>query len=59
VKLDIFNILGQKVASPVNEIQPAGTYVTQFDGSNFASGIYFYRVQAGDFHQVRKMVLIR
>jgi hypothetical protein len=59
VSLEIYNLLGQKVARLVNERQEAGEHTVKFNGSGLASGIYFYKIAAGDFQQVRKMVLIR
>jgi len=64
VKLTIYNILGRKVITLVNERQVAGYKMVRWDsrslsGNEVASGIYFYRFQAGDFMQTRKMVLIR
>ncbi len=59
VRIDIYNILGQKVETPVNEIQLAGVHRIKFNGSKLASGIYFYKIEAGNFIRVRKMVLIR
>jgi len=59
VKLTIYNILGQRVASLVDGNQKAGYKTAKWDAGSFSSGIYFYRFQAGDFMQTRKMVLIR
>jgi len=59
VRLDIFNILGQKVATLVNGNQKAGHKTARWDAGSFTSGIYFYRLQAGDFMQTRKMILLR
>ncbi len=59
VTLKVYNILGQEVASLVNQQQPAGKYTEQFGGNNLATGIYFYRLQAGNFTQVKKMVLVK
>ncbi|MBS1270931.1 MAG: hypothetical protein MAGBODY4_00059 [Candidatus Marinimicrobia bacterium] len=64
VRLDIYNILGQRVRTLVNTAQKPGMYSVQWDGRNetgaqLASGIYFYRLQAGDFVKANKMVLIR
>jgi hypothetical protein len=60
VKLDIYNILGQKVATLVNERQTMGYKTVRWEtNSAFASGIYLYRLQAGDFVQTRKMALLR
>jgi len=55
--LSVFNTLGQKVASLVNETQNAGYHEVKFDGSNHASGVYFYRLMAGSFVQTRKLLL--
>jgi len=43
----------------VNEQKSPGNYGVQFNGSNLASGIYFYRMQAGDFVQIKKLVLMK
>ncbi|MFC2088137.1 T9SS type A sorting domain-containing protein [Calditrichota bacterium] len=67
VKIDIYNSLGQKVSDLLYENKLSGTYTIQFDGSNLASGIYYYRlaiksnkISTGfDFEQKRKMLLIK
>jgi hypothetical protein len=59
VEMSIYNLLGQKVAVVVAKKQAAGQYQLQWDASGFASGIYYYKIQAGEFVQVKKMVLIR
>ncbi len=59
VKISVYNTLGQKVAVLVNKQQSAGSYFVQFDGSNFASGIYYYQITAGNFHQTKQMLLIK
>ncbi len=59
VELVIYNILGQKVATLVNEFKRAGHYVVQFDGSNYASGTYFYVLKAGNRILKNKMLLIK
>lgn len=58
-KLKVFDVLGNEVAELVNEKQNAGSYSVDFDGSNFSSGIYFYRIEAGSFIQTRKMLLLK
>jgi xylan 1,4-beta-xylosidase len=59
IDLGVYNLLGQKVATLVSEKQRAGRHQVQWDASGFASGIYYYKIHAGEFQQVRKMVLIR
>jgi hypothetical protein len=59
VKLVIYDVIGREVTTLVNEIKHPGNYNVSFDASNFASGVYFYRMEAGDFINVKKMVLIK
>jgi hypothetical protein len=59
VKLIVYNILGREVETLVNENQSAGAYEVSFDGSNLSSGPYFYKLQAGDFSETKKMLLIK
>ncbi len=59
VRLEVYNILGQKVATMVDGHQEAGYKIARWDAGSFSSGIYFYRLQAGDFVGTRKMVLLR
>jgi phosphatidylserine/phosphatidylglycerophosphate/cardiolipin synthase-like enzyme len=59
VMLKVFNILGQEVATLVNERQNAGSYSIEFAAGNLASGTYFYRLKAGNFQQQRKMLLLK
>jgi hypothetical protein len=59
VRLSVFDILGREVAVLVNERKAHGTYEVNFDGSSLASGVYFYRLTAGQFAQTRKMVVIK
>ena len=59
VTLKVYDILGKEVKTLVNEIEPAGTYSVLFDRSNLASGVYFYRIEAGEFRDIRRMVLIK
>ena len=55
----VFDILGRLASVLVDEELRPGTYKTYFDGSNFASGIYFYRLQINNYSETRKMVLIK
>ena len=59
VSLKVFNALGQEVAVLVAEEMLAGTYQYEWDAAGLASGLYYYRLNAGDFVQSRKMLLIR
>jgi hypothetical protein len=59
VSLKVYNTLGLEVATLVNETKPAGVYTAQFDAANLASGVYFYRLQAGNFVVTKKLILLR
>jgi len=59
VELDVFNILGQKVTSLVNQELPPGRHTVVFDGSGLASGVYLYRLKAGSNEETHKMVLLK
>ena len=59
VNLVVYDVMGRKVATLMDGWRDVGTYKSVFDGSGMASGIYFARMQTGDFHQVRKMVLLK
>jgi hypothetical protein len=55
----VYNILGQKVATLVNQFMQEGSYTYQFDASKLASGIYIYRIEAGGFVSAKKMILMK
>jgi len=59
VNLKVYDLLGREIKNIVNEYQKAGYYSYNFNGSNLASGIYFYRIEAGSFVSVKRMVLIK
>jgi hypothetical protein len=59
VTLTVYNTLGQQVAQLVNEQQQAGYHDAMFRGDGLASGVYFYRIQAGDFVAGRKLLLLK
>jgi hypothetical protein len=59
VELKIYNILGKEVSTLVSNKLNQGSHTYQFDGKNLASGVYYYQLVAGNFHQVKKMILIK
>ena len=59
VTLRVFNIIGEEMAILVNEEKSAGNYKVEINSANLPSGVYFYRLQAGDFIQTKKMVLMK
>jgi hypothetical protein len=59
VEISIFNLMGQKVATLIDKKQNAGTYQVDWDARGFASGVYYYRLEAGDYTDVMKMVLLK
>lgn len=59
VRLVVFNLLGQEVATLVNDHQSAGNYRVQFDATALSSGVYFFKLSAGDYVSTRKMVLMK
>ncbi len=60
VTLKIFNVLGELVAVPLNNVtKPVGRYSVEFDATNLPSGVYYYELRAGDYTQTKKMILIK
>ncbi len=59
VVIEVFDMLGNEVSTLVNEEKEKGVYSVSFDASNFASGIYFYRLQTGNFVETKKMLLLK
>ena len=59
VTLKVFDVLGREISTLVNEVRPAGVYTVRWDASSFPSGVYFYRLQAREFVQTKKMVLAK
>jgi hypothetical protein len=57
--LKVYNLLGQEVATLVNEFQEPGTYATRFHALSLPSGVYFFRIQSGSFSAVKKMILMK
>jgi len=59
VSLKVFDITGREIQTLVNEQLNPGTYEVTFDGSNYASGIYFYQLRTGEFTETKKFALIK
>jgi hypothetical protein len=59
VILKVFDVLGKEVATLLNETKNEGSYNVDFDGTNLSSGVYFYKIEVGDFAAVKKMVLLK
>ena len=59
VRLTVYDALGRSVRTLTDGFQPAGRYAVSFDAGGLSSGVYFYRIQAGEFTQSRRMLLIR
>jgi hypothetical protein len=59
VTLKVYNLLGEEVETLVNEHRPAGSYTTNWSAGGLAVGVYLYRLQAGEFTETRKLVIIK
>ncbi len=59
VTLSVYNVLGQKVCTLLNEYKPAGDHQVKFKASSFSSGVYYYDLEIDDFHQVKKMLYVK
>ncbi|NWG28179.1 MAG: T9SS type A sorting domain-containing protein [Ignavibacteriaceae bacterium] len=59
VTLKVYDVLGNEVATLVNEEKPAGSYEVEFEASSITSGVYFYKIQAGNFVESKKMLLLK
>jgi len=59
VTLKVFDILGNEVATLVNEQKPAGTYTVEFNASNLSSGIYFYQLKTGIYSENKKLIFMK
>jgi hypothetical protein len=55
----IYDILGREITTLINETRPAGRYEIKWNASRFSSGVYFYRIQAGNFVQTKKLMLLK
>ena len=59
VEMEVFNLLGERIATLVNEGKEPGRYTIEFDGSNLASGIYFFRLESLNFSNTKKFILLK
>lgn len=59
ITLKVYDILGNEISVLVNEEKDAGEYEAEFDGRNLSSGVYFYKLQAGDYSKTKKLTLVR
>ena len=59
VSLIVYDVLGNEIATLVNEEKQTGKYKVEFDASSIPSGIYFYQLKAGSFVETKKMVLLK
>jgi len=57
--IKIFDVLGNEIATLIDEYKPAGKYEIEFNAANLPSGVYFYQLKAGEFIQTKKMILIK
>ena len=59
VKIEVYNIIGQKIETLLNKPISAGYHEVEFSGQNLSAGVYLYRIEAGDWQDVKKMILIK
>ncbi|MEO8210898.1 MAG: T9SS type A sorting domain-containing protein [bacterium] len=59
VSLKVYDVLGNEISTLVNENKPTGSYSVEFDGRNFSSGIYFYKLETENFSETKRMALIK
>ncbi|MCF6268413.1 MAG: T9SS type A sorting domain-containing protein [Melioribacteraceae bacterium] len=59
VKLEVFNLIGEKISTLVNEEKQPGTYEVSFNGVNLSSGVYFYKISTNQFSDVKKLMLLK
>ncbi|MBU1421803.1 MAG: T9SS type A sorting domain-containing protein, partial [Bacteroidetes bacterium] len=59
VMLRVYNLIGREVAFLINETMTAGYYEFKFDASNLTSGLYIYKIEAGEFVSIKKMILMK
>ena len=59
VKIEVYNILGQKVMTLFDGYKDAGYHIIKFDAGGLSSGLYFYRMETKAYHSIRKMILMK
>ena len=59
VSLKVYDVLGNEIVILVNEEKPSGSYEVEFSGAELPSGIYFYKLDAGNFSDTKKMMLLK
>ncbi len=59
VTLRIYDVLGREIKTLVNEVKQAGSYSVDFNGAEFSSGVYFYKLTSGDFSDIKRMILVK
>ena len=59
VSLKVYDVLGNEIATLVDEIKPSGNYEVEFNASSLASGIYLYTLNAGNYIETKNMVLMK
>jgi hypothetical protein len=59
VSIKIYDITGREIVTLVNEFKEAGYYITSFDGARLSSGVYYYKIKAGNYEAVKKMILLK
>ncbi len=59
VTIKVYDLIGREVATLVNEVKQPGTYTAQWNANSFASGVYFYKMNAGNFTDIKKMILMK
>ena len=59
VTLKVYDVMGREVRTLLNEVKASGSYSIDFNASDLSSGVYFYKIQAGEFSQTKKMMLIK
>jgi len=59
VSLNVYDVIGKEVQILVNENLSVGNYKVEFDGSDLPSGVYFYKLEAGDFSETRRIFLLK